>query len=353
MGTLTEGKTSGIRELASQLSLSVASVSRALNNQPGVGERTRDRVLEAAAAMGYVPDARARSFRTRRSEQIGIVLPSLDDPTFIEKVREAHQTAWELGYDVTFVSTEWDPRREAAAWKHLLSRRVDGVIALSTINLACSLQAMEEQGVRVLLISSFEDQAAEFHARGGDVLHVDAGSGLREAADHLLALGHRRIGLLGFQVGRKHPTHTARVQVIRERVAAAGLPEEALCFIETASDTLEAGYQAMQAWLAAKRPLPTAFQALNDYVALGALRALVDAGLRVPEDISMIGYSNIDLTHYTLPRLTSVSHVHLKLGSQAVRTIVQGIETAGLPASRVNLKSCLVVRESTAAPPER
>lgn len=353
MGVAMENKAIGVRELASHLSLSVASVSRAMNNLPGVGERTRQRVLEAAAQMGYVPDARAQLFRNRHTHQIGIVLPSLDDPTFIEKVREAHSTAWELGYDVAFVSTERDPRREAAVWKHLLSRRVDGVISLNTIDWDASRLAIEEQGVRVLLITSVDENSTEMYARGGDAIHVDAGHGLRESADHLLQLGHRRIGLLGFRVRRKHPIHMVRAQAFRKQVDRFGLPNDSLCFIETDSDTIEAGYQVMKAWLDAKRPLPTAIQAINDYVAMGAVRALADAGLRVPNDISIVGYSNIDLANFALPRLTTVSHIHLEVGSRAVRMIVKGIETAGWPVSRVELKSSLVVRESTAVPPEK
>lgn len=348
----SRNKPIGIRQLAKQLSLSVGTVSRALNDQPGVREKTRQQVLLAAKKSGYLPNVQARSFRTRRSQQIGIVLPSLDDPTYVEKIRSAHDAAWERGYDVAFAATEWDPKREITAGQHLLSRGVDGLIALSHYTfLEHSRQAILDRGVKTLLISSLPPTPEI--VKDANVIEVDAPRGVARSIEYLLELGHERIGLLGFSRATHNNSHKARIEAMQAVACERGLDPDHFTLIETADDTFAAAYASLTEWLKRNAPLPTALQAINDYAALGAIRALADAQLRVPEDISVVGYGGVELTTLSIPRLTTVSQMHLDLGSRAVRTIINAIEQPDAEPTHTRLDTELVIRESTAPPADR
>jgi len=305
---VTQDKRLGIKDLAAHLSLSVGTVSHALNDQPGVNENTRRRVLRAAENLGYVPDAQARAFRTRRSKLIGLVVPSLDDPSFMEWIRDSHHTAWSAGYDLLFASAEWDDAHEAKVWQHLLGP-----------HLADHVDRFHQRGIPIVEIRPYGEPL-----RHTAMMRIDVLAGVRQICRHLLDLGHRSVGLLGYR-NENIASHQKRLEAIRGVLGAFGLDETALELIPAADDTLEAGYEALRRRLETAPP-PTAIMGLNDFVAIGGMRALKEAGYAVPRDVSLAGFGGAQMARFCDPPLTTSSYASAALGRRAVETLLPLIE---------------------------
>ena len=325
-------------DVAARAGVSQPTVSLVLSSNPKarVASATRERVLRAAAELGYRPNVVARSLVRRRSYALGLVVPDIGNQFFADVVSGAERVATEEGYVILLCE-----QREGPLERHLdalRARQVDGVI-LDAAGASAVPQAAFE-GLNIVLI----DQPSD---RWPGVASDAEGAG-RLAAEHLLALGHRRIAF----VGPSADVHGFRM---RERgfaraLAAAGIALSS-ALLRRVPATLDGGQAAMRALLALGDQRPTAAFCANDLLALGAHKACTQAGVAIPAGMSLVGCDDIAFARLVTPELTTVAVPSRELGARAARLLVREIEgTAGAAQKPRPLPVKLVVRGSTAAP---
>lgn len=326
------------RDVASRAGVSQATVSLVFSGaSPGrVSTVTRDRVLAAAQDLGYEPNVVARALVQGRSYTIGVVVPSMRDPFFVDAVTGAQRVAREEGY--ALIVAEADEASVDSTVAMLRGRQVDGML-IDALGIS-SINADALEGMRVVLID-------ELSERWPGVVS-DAEEAGRLVAAHMLELGHRRIGFLG-------PLSEAHAFRQRERgfmrtLRAAGLvpPSE---HVRRVRATVDGGRTGTQAILATS-PRPTAVFGANDLIALGALKACARAGLTVPDHISIAGCDDIETAQLVTPELTTVDVRPRELGARAARLLLEGIAGRNRRASARPLGVRLIVRGTTAPPAE-
>lgn len=331
------------RDVAVRAGVSQPTVSLVLsrNASARVSPETRERVLDAARELGYVPNVVARSLVQNRSYAIGVIVPDLGNPFFAEVISGAERVVSEAGYAVLLCET-----RETARERHiqaLLERQVDGIM-MDAIG-ASSVADEMLSGVNVVLIDEPGD-------RWPGVASDAIGAG-RLAAEHLLGLGHRRFGFLG-------PATNIHATRMRERgfvqaLADAGLRIDST-MLRRVPATSQGGSAGMRALIDLEFP-PTAVFCINDLAAAGALKACSLAGVRVPDEMSIVGCEDIELATLLLPELTTIAIPARELGARAARLLVQALDRndqaqRGPGPGRKTIASRLVVRGTTAPPPE-
>jgi LacI family transcriptional regulator len=332
-----------IKDVARAAGVSVATVSRAQNGSDLVKETTRRRVGEVAERMGYTPNSAARSLITSRTNTLGVLLPDLYGEFFSEVIRGIDQAAQRHGYHL-LVSSSHDDRSAVETALRSMRGRVDGLIVMWP-DLDESAVPKLPTGFPVVLLS------APFSPAGFDVITVANYDGAHAMVDHLLDLGHRRIAIIKGIEGNADAAE--RLRGYREALASAGLAAAA---IEVAGQFDEAsGFHAANELL--RRPIqPSAIFAANDAMAIGALSALRDAGLRVPQDMALAGFDDIPMARYVDPPLSSV-HVDISaLGEHATLRLLAALrDKAQHHPCAETLPTTLVLRRScgAAAPASR
>lgn len=331
--------TTSIKDIAKVMNISYSTVSRALNNSPRVKRETRELIQRQAAEMGYLPSAIARSLVTRRTNTIGIVVTKITDLFFAEVIQGIEETALSAGQNVILTNSDGQPDRELAAIQNLRGRRVDGIILVA----ACA----DQESKRRLFTSSGLDMPIviinNVHREHiGYSIETDNVGGGQLATQHLLALGHRRIAHIA---GPATEWDGAERQIGYEQaLREAGLAVDP-ALVVCGDNRPEGGWQAMQTLLALPDQ-PTAVFCYNDATALGVLRAAHAAGLQIPQDLSVVGFDDIDLTAYFEPPLTTIAQAKREMGALAVQMVLDLLNSRTV--EDCVLPSRLVLRESTA-----
>jgi LacI family transcriptional regulator len=325
-----------VEDVAAAVGVSIMTVSRAINGRPGVSAELRRQVLETAASLGYRPSRVARGLASRRTSTLGIILPDISNPFFAILAKAATDVAREDDKNVFIMNTDEDPALEGRALASLASEAIDGVIvAGSRLPIAALVAA----------VSRFDAAVLVNRDRAGprvDAVNVDDRAGAADAVAYLIGAGRRRIGFIAgpraSQSGRR------RLQGYRRGLEAAGLaflPDR----IERGIPTLEGGAAAARALLA-RFPSLDAILAYNDLVAIGAMRALQEAGRSVPGDVAVIGADDVPYAALVSPSLSTVRVDISELGKSAMSRLLalgEGSELEPLPAVRPEL----ILREST------
>jgi len=344
-GRLTAGTTRGtrlsatIRDVARRAGVSVTTVSRALNGSGPVQEDTRLRVAAAAADLRYLPHGTARSLITRRTDVVGVVLPDLFGEFFSEVIRGMDPRAQERGYHL-LLSGSHDGKREIEFALGAMRGRVDGMIVMSPHVSGVELAGSLPPDVPVVLLNCSVEGTA-FPA-----VNVDNFGGARAMTRHLLALGHRRIGMITGAATNFDALE--RLRGFRAALAEAGDGVEG---VEVGGDFAESGgYRAAQELVRLPRR-PTAVFCANDSMAVGAISALHHAGLTVPGDVAFAGFDDIPISRYLNPSLSSVRVDVNRLGARAVELLCHAIAGDAPPAQEL-LPTELVVRQSCGGSPE-
>jgi LacI family transcriptional regulator len=329
-------------DVARYAQVSTAVVSYVINNGPrAVAPETRRRVEQAIAALGYFPNTIARSLRSDQSNTIGLILPSLTDPECAEIAGDIQSICMAEGYLVVICASERDLESEERAIGMLRSHQVDGVVILPTQDSPALLRSLLFAGVPTVVLDRYLPNA---HS-----ITVDDIEGGRMGAEHLLALGHRRIGLLLQDV--EWTTGSERLLGYSQALASRHIAHDERLIVRSAP-AADAACAAMTHLLRLSHP-PTAILADTYAIALGALRAIYRAGLRVPDDISVVGYGAAAQAAAFAPPLTTVQCAPFRLGQMAAQTVLRlATRHDNNSASAAILPVALVQREST-APPRR
>ncbi|MFI9586944.1 LacI family DNA-binding transcriptional regulator [Streptomyces sp. NPDC052236] len=330
-----------IKDVAAEAGMSVATVSRVLNSHPSVSAEARTRVLAAVAALGYRPNAVARSLRTDQTRTLGLVISDVLNPYFTELARSVEEEARALGYSVIFGNANERPELQDHHVRTLLDRRVDGLLVSPT-----------EGGSPLMLDTARTGTPMVFVDRwipGVDVpvVRADGRRAIRDLVAHLHALGHRRLAIITGPATTT--TGSERVEAFRQAIGEHGLPlPEA--YIGQGDFQTASGRRATERFLALPEPPEVVFAADN-LMALGALDAMRAHGLHVPDDIALAVFDDIPWFTHTDPPITAIAQPTGELGGAAVRALVDLIE--GRPPQSVTLAARLVVRRSCGEPASR
>src|SRR5919109_373534 len=285
-----------LEDIAKETGFSISTVSRVLSNSSyRVSEPIREKVLRVAATMGYEPNIAARSLRTDRTNTIGIIVDDLLSPFTPPIVRGIQDYLHERGFLSLIVNSDWDPDQEQAAIKTLLSRPVDGIILVEYSHQTTSNVLERSHKPRVFVHRLFGSPIK-------NSVVPDDYYGASLATEHLIRLGHRRIGYINGP--ERWHTCRARLSGYQDTLAKHKVGFE-LSLVQPGDWELESGYAAAKNLLG-HTERPTAFFAANDMMALGAIYAIQDAGLSVPADVGVVGYDNRNFTKTVRPRLTTV-----------------------------------------------
>lgn len=318
-------------------SVSHSTVSRALASSPAVNHFTAERIRKIARDAGYRPNTIARSLATSRTRTIGFVVTTVADPFVAEVAAGIENVARLKGYAVFLANSNADPAREVAAVRSFQERRVDGVIVMASRVGALYMPLLAELQVPIVLV---DNQHPGVFAHS---ISIDDRGGAGLAVSHLLALGHRRIGYIGDRHGMQ--SDVDRLDGYAEALAAAGI-EFSRVYVAQGNGRPDGGLDAMRTLLALKEP-PTAVFCYNDMTAIGALRALYQAGCRVPEDVSVVGFDDLQMAPFLEPPLTTVRQPKAEMGQRAASILMDLLEGKELD-TQITVAGELVVRQSTA-----
>jgi len=329
-----------MKRIARDLGVSITTVSKALNNHRDIGHATRARVLARVAELGYQPNAVARSLTTRRTHTLGIVIPDLMHSFFVEIVAGIEKIASARGYGLLLCSSNEDADKERAELELLRQRQVDGVV-VATANVSGNTDLLHRfRAVGIGLVMIDRDDHPDVAC---DRVVTDDEEVGRLAAAHLIAQGRRSIAHIA---GQSIVHAKRRADGYRAALRENGLPVKRDWVVH--GGFMEAdGYRAMTRLLAASPKIDAVF-ATNDPVAIGAMKAIWDAGRRVPDDIAVVGVGDIALGDLLRVPLTTVSWSREEEGRRAAELVVERIESApGGPPQRIVIPPHLVVRRSS------
>jgi DNA-binding LacI/PurR family transcriptional regulator len=333
----------GIHEVAKRAKVSIATVSRTLNNPSTVDPKTAARVLKAVEELRYHPDIYARSLVSGRSRILGLIVSDITNPFFPELVRGFEDVAVQHGYEIMVSSTDYNSARMAVCVRRLLERKVEGVAIMTSEMDRPLIDQLERRKVPTVFLD-----VGSVHALISNI-QVDYAAGINQAVEHLLALGHRRIGFISGPLTLK--SASIRRTAFLECLTRKGILEDEDLVTE-GDHMIDGGLAAMSRLLDLPNP-PTAVLTSNDLTAIGALRAVHRKGLNVPKDVSVIGFDDIHFAEFTEPPLTTVALSRRELAEKAIFALLRHIEpTPGQPGhgAEYTITPTLVIRQSTCAP---
>ncbi len=326
-----------VREIARESGVSTATVSRVLSRSEAVSEHTRARVMAVVNHHHYVPHGLAGSLASRRSRQIGIIIPTIANSIYASCTQAVNRVAQQAGYTVLVGISEFSPEYEAELIRRFLERRVEGLILTGVARAHELYQKMEHNGVRFVITWKYGNDC------GWPVVSFDNYKASAMAVEHLIGLGHRRIGLI---CGRSDLNDRAldRRRSFEDTLRSHGIAPDPELMFERDFE-FDEGRDATRRMLRHKLP-PTALFIANDIQAVGALIECRESGLSIPEDISIVGFDDLPIAQYVNPRLTTVRVPSEEMGRLATETLIAGIRRRG-PLKSIELSTSLIVRNST------
>lgn len=325
-----------MHDVAQTAGVSLMTVSRVVNNKDDVSRATRDRVMDVIEQLSYRPSSIARGLATRRTGTLGVVVPDISNPYFASIVRSAEEEAYAQNYSVFLGNTNEDPERELTVLQSLEDKQIDGLILFSSrLDDDTLFEVLESFPTTVLVFR--EKKVADV-----GTFIVDDEFGGRVAIEHLLKSGHRNIGLIsGPPISL---STTGRLKGYKAALQSAGIPINEN-WIRHCHPMVEGG-QATATELLKNNPEITALFCHNDLVAVGALQACTELGLRVPDDVAVIGYDDIRLAELVSPALTTLRVSRAEIGTKTMQMLLEQIEVEAAEPKEIHIKPELIVRAS-------
>ena len=325
-----------LKTIAEIAGVTPMAVSKALNGHTDISEKTRRRILAISEELGYTPNDIARSLVRKKSNMIGVMFTDLAYPLYVDVFKGIDAEAKSKGYTPFLCDINRDIKNEEIYTKSFLEKRLDGFIIAPTTSDVSHILNLTKDNVPLVFLGSQYNEAMQNYVGNDNI------AGGRMAAEHLLSLGHRQIAM----IADSNPTRAKqdRIEGYRRAMEAAGLCPLVLTKAEK-SPPQQCGYQLLGE-LVREHPEVTAAFATNDTVALGVMEAAVELGVRIPEDLSLMGYD--DLIYASLPniKLTTVAQPKFEIGVCAVRMLLQMIEGDQAVCGRIDLPPALVERRT-------
>ncbi len=327
-----------IREIARRAKVSTATVSRAINHVPTVDPQLAKRVWRVVDELGYYPNTQARALVSGRSRIFGLIVSEITNPFFPEIVQTFENLAVDNNYEILLTSTVHDPKRMELSVRRMIERRVDGVAILTFGMEESLLEHLRFRKVPLVFVDVGPDSPRVTNIR------IDYLSGIRQAVQHLAALRHSRIAFISGPLHLR--SAEARKSAFEQSMAEIGLPGN---LIVEGDHTLEGGMGALNK-LIGLPSRPTAILCSNDMTAIGVIREAYDHDIKVPTDLSIIGFDDIRLAQFTTPPLTTVQMSQTELAKLAFRALMNEVEKVSQNhrMSEYRLITNLILRRSTA-----
>lgn len=339
-------KTVTIYDIAKEANVSVATVSRVLNDTAPVKASTRETIMAVIEKHQFQPNALARSLLKKETGTIAMILPDITNPFFPEVFWGAENAARDKGYTFFLCNTAGESGRESEYLSILREKRVDGIIFLGgRINLANCPPALAQEVIEMAKHVPIVLVNGNLPKSGLHRIYTDEAEGAALAAKHLIALGHRDIGFIGGM--DETSTTQLKVKAVKRELKENGL-ELHKEWLRLGEFSVPGGRHLMNQILDLEHR-PTAVLCVNDFTAIGAVKAAVEHGLRIPEDISIVGFDDSPLSTAVIPELTTVSQNTVELGKLAVEMLHQMVN-GEKSKKQIKLQPQLVVRNSTGKP---
>ncbi|MEO0677776.1 MAG: LacI family DNA-binding transcriptional regulator [Pseudomonadota bacterium] len=332
-----------LADVAARAGVSTATVSRCLNTPERVVKETRDRVLRAVDDLGYAPNFSARALAAGQSNMVGAVIPTMENAVFARGLQAFQEELGRHGKTLLVASSAYQPELEEDQVRALVARGADALLLIGYDRRPDLYRFLAKRKVPTMVAWSFRDDV-DYPAVG-----FDNRRGMAALARLVLGYGHRHISCISAPMAENDRAR-GRVSGIRDALKEAGLDPEALPLVETPYD-IENGETAFRQVMA-EAPETTVVMCVNDVLAIGALRAARELGLRVPEDISITGFDDIEIATLASPSLTTVHVPHREMGRRAAQAITEMLR--GAPGwARVKLPTDIRVRQSLGPAPAR
>ena len=327
-------------DVAKLAGVSRSTVSIVLNERSGsrvpISENTRQRVLDAAQKLGYHPNDLARNLRSGSSQTIGFLMPTLQNPHYWDILAGAEEIISARKYHISLAVANMDPEREHDCLRSLSRQRLDGLIVIPTfIDKITDGQEINWSSRPPAIVTQPVEDA--------DWVFFDFRSGNEQVMDHLLSLGHRRIGLIAS--GSRQDLAQSRQTIYSAKLAEMGAPVDKRLLLRC-GNLANDGYHAAQKLLALV-PAPTAIWAINDLVAMGVMRAVYETGQRIPDDVALVGFDNLPLSEQLVPTLTTVDLPARQLGRRAAEILFRRLENPNAEPVQETIPIRLIIRAST------
>ena len=327
-----------IKEVADRASVSTATVSRTLNGSSLVKPRTADKVWRVIRELGYYPSTQARALVSGRSRMLGLIISDIVNPFFPELVKSFEFAATHRGYEVIVANTDYSPERMTTCVRRMIERQVDGVAIITSEIERHLIVELSRRKLPIVFLDVGKLKPLISN------ISVDYAKGIREAAQHIVSLGHKRIGF----ISGPDTLQSARTRrsAFLKCISDCGIKDQQRIVVE-GNHKVDGGDTAMAQMLSMSEP-PTAVLASNDLTAIGALRAITRTGLRIPDDISLVGFDDIELCQCTQPPLTTVRLSRAELGQKAFDALYRHLEGECAGGEEIKVSTKLVLRQSTA-----
>jgi DNA-binding LacI/PurR family transcriptional regulator len=328
-----------IKEVAKRAKVSTATVSRTINDPDKVKPRTAERVRKVIEELNFYPNTHARTLVSGRSRMLGLIISDITNPFFPELVKSFEDHAVQRGQEVLIGNTDYNPKRMALCIRRMVERKVDGVAIMTSEADPSLLTDLTRRNIPTVLMDTGKTGPLSAN------IAIDYAQGIQEALQHLFSLNHRRIAFIS------GPLHLQSARIRYDAFAAGlkarGIPAEPE-MMQQGDHRIEGGTRAMQNLLRLARR-PTAVIASNDLTAIGALGAIHDDGLKVPDDISLVGFDDISFAHLTQPPLTTIVLSRTQLAITALAALDRLARKDPSPPAEYTIPTHLVLRRSTRA----
>jgi LacI family transcriptional regulator len=325
-----------LHDVAAAASVSTATVSRCLNFPDQVAERTRENVVRAINDLGYSPNFGAKAMAARRTNTIGAIIPTMENAIFARGLQAFQEELRLHGFTMLIASTSYRPDIEEEQIRSLVARGADALLLIGHKRDPEIYRFLETQGVPALVTWAFEPNANR------PSVGFDNAAAIYQMAVEVIKLGHRELALISAETAINDRA-LARHSGIQAAMRDAGLDPDALCFVETAY-SIENGAKAFEK-LMQSTTRPTAVFCGNDVLAVGALRRAREMGIKVPQDVSIVGFDDIELAQIAYPALTTVHVPHREMGRRAAIALANAVKY-GTPITTLELKAEPVFRET-------
>jgi len=330
-------KNYSLKDIAKLAGVGMGTASRVLNNKPGVKEETREKVLKVMSELKYTPNSAARALKEHSSKMIGIIVKGLLNPFFAKVIESIEKNCVGNGYSIVFSYSE--KLKIADSIDILLGKKVEGIICLGG-NFDKSLEnKIEKLEIPIILASSEINPEIKKNIFSSVIINNEGA--VFEGVDYLCKLKHKKIGLIvefGEQLGLN------RMEGYKNALRANGINyDENL--VENAAYTLKGGYDAMKKILQ-KSEIPTAVFATSDTMAMGAARAILESGYKIPEDISIMGFDGLEEGKYYYPSLSTIEQPREELGEVSTKLLIESIENHEIEKKHIIMPTKLIIRES-------
>ncbi|PKP55719.1 LacI family transcriptional regulator [Candidatus Atribacteria bacterium HGW-Atribacteria-1] len=325
-----------IKDVAELVGVHPSTVSRVINDDSRISEKTREKVFLIIKKLGYTPNAIARGLKTKRTHTLGMLIPDITNPFFAEIARGVEDAANKNDFNIILCNTDDRLKKERTYLEILRGKRVDGLI-LGTAHIKDkSILELEKNNFPYILVSR------NIEGLDKNCVIVDDEAGGIMAAEYLIKLGHRRIAHITGPLKTRSALNRLKGYKLTLKKHEIEYEDE---LVGEGDFRIKGGYQVMKRFLKLAEP-PTAIFAANDLLALGAMQAIQKKNFHIPEDFSVIGFNDIELASFVYPALTTIRQPMLEMGALAVKMLLRIIEEGEFNQRKIVLKPKLIIRES-------